>query len=356
MKKRSIVLDLYDIRSPFVGIGEVCLQLGKHLALRAKELQQHDITFYFIVPQDKIGCFGDNVRYIPIENDKKGSIRFVRFYPKRFSIFHATHQYTSIKYMFFAKRQIMTIHDINFMYETEGIKQKKEIVHLQKNINRMNVLSYISEFTKQDVHRVYKIDKKEAIIYNGVSDLRDLVNTAFYDQKDYLLHISSMAPKKNAHLLVEMMKYLPSEKLILVGNWETEYAQDLKSKIKKEQINNIEILNPVDTKMKALLYKNCKAFLFPSLCEGFGLPPIEAMYFGKPVFLSQLTSLPEIGADVAFYWSELIPHKMAETVQEKLSGTINATDSVILQKRASQFNWMKCADDYINLYLNIIKD
>ena len=53
---------------------------------------------------------------------------------------------------------------------------------------------------------------------------------------------------------------------------------------------------------KYWLYKNCEAFVFPSMYEGFGLPVIEAMNFGKPVFLSTFSSLPEVGGKYALYW------------------------------------------------------
>lgn len=52
-----------------------------------------------------------------------------------------------------------------------------------------------------------------------------------------------------------------------------------------------------------MLYESCVAFLFPSITEGFGLPVIEAMSFGTPVFLSNSSSLPEVGGNEAFYWN-----------------------------------------------------
>ena len=126
-------------------------------------------------------------------------------------------------------------------------------------------------------------------------------------------------PKKNVDLLVEMMKYLPEENLLIVGNWSRKSGQTLYRKIQETNTGNIYTLPNVTEEEKAALYKACRAFLFPSLCEGFGMPPIEAMKFGKPVFLSTLTSLPEIGGDAAFYWKDLTPKAMAETVKERMA-------------------------------------
>ena len=87
------------------------------------------------------------------------------------------------------------------------------------------------------------------------------------------------------------------------------------------------------------------------LCEGFGLPPVEAMYFGKPVYLSTLTSLPEIGGGQAFYWDSLLPQDMAEKVRATLPFP---PDSRAVRQHASQFDWDTCAEEYIRYYLDIL--
>ena len=66
-----------------------------------------------------------------------------------------------------------------------------------------------------------------------------------------------------------------------------------------DSLPNVRVLLGIDDATKAWLLGHCEAFVFPSLAEGFGLPPLEAMYFGAPVFLSRLTSLPEIGGSQA---------------------------------------------------------
>ena len=103
------------------------------------------------------------------------------------------------------------------------------------------------------------------------------------------------------------------------------------------------------------LYAACRALLFPSLCEGFGLPPIEAMKLGKPVFLSTLTALPEIGGKEAFYWADLSPVPMAEVVRKQLA-FFDATPSYSdrLRQNAARFDWDECIEQYIQYYLEIL--
>ena len=81
------------------------------------------------------------------------------------------------------------------------------------------------------------------------------------------------------------------------------------------------------------------------------------MRFGKPVFLSAYTSLPEIGGDQAYYFEELEPEVMAKSIEKGLSDfdANQEQKSKMLQQRADFFNWDKCADEYINLYLEFLE-
>jgi glycosyltransferase involved in cell wall biosynthesis len=109
---------------------------------------------------------------------------------------------------------------------------------------------------------------------------------------------------------------------------------------------------------KQYYLKNCSAFVFPSLREGFGIPPIEAMRFGKPVFLSNSTSLPEIGGKHAFYWDHFEPKYMAEIFIKGII-TYNAKKDWYSEqyiKRAKSFDWNKAAKQYIELYKTILQN
>jgi glycosyltransferase involved in cell wall biosynthesis len=103
---------------------------------------------------------------------------------------------------------------------------------------------------------------------------------------------------------------------------------------------------------KIYLMQNCKAFLFPSLLEGFGLPVIEAMSCGKPVFVSNLTSLPEIAADKGFYFENFEAESMAKLIFEKLKN-LPPSFSSLLQIHASQFSWNKNVEKYLQQYKSV---
>ena len=355
----NIYIEVYSITHPYVGIGEFCMNLGQNLANRAKYLKEkYDITLVFIVPKGHEGVFGNDVKYVSFIGDLKFSSWL---HNKSIDLLHLPHQYCRFKHFPNVRKTLMTIHDINFMYEKQGKKLEKYKKKFSKKLRLSDYISYISQFTKQDTESNFTVDCETRIIYNGVTKVpADTIEVSeefkkTLPSKPYLFHISSLRPKKNVHLLIEMMAFLPDEHLVIAGDWSGKYGQEMQERIKELGLKNVTCLNNVSPEEKIWLYNNCRAFLFPSVCEGFGLPPIEAMYYGKPSFLSVLTSLPEVGGDHAFYWDDLEPKKMAEVVEKKLK-EVDAHPEMTEEIRRStdRFNWQKCADEYISYYLDIL--
>ena len=152
-----------------------------------------------------------------------------------------------------------------------------------------------------------------------------------------------------------MMKLMPDKKLIIAGSWDSDYAKEILSRIRNEKIINIITLSKVSDNEKAWLFQNCEAFFFPSLQEGFGLPVIESMYGGKPVFASTYTSLPEIGSDKAFYWDNFNPEYMKNIVVEKMESIKNDREFTgKLQQYATTFTWQKNVNRYIVLFKELL--
>ena len=117
-----------------------------------------------------------------------------------------------------------------------------------------------------------------------------------------------------------------------------------------DSLPNVRVLLGIDDAAKAWLLDHCEAFVFPSLAEGFGLPPLEAMYFGAPVFLSRFTSLPEIGGSQAAYFDDFSPRSMRATIESELPRLQAQRDDI--RHRARLFDWSACISKYARLYSN----
>lgn len=352
-----IAVYLYKIGNQNVGLGEFSYQLAANIAKRAAELKNKcGIEFLFIVPKKFVSHFGNDVKYFSYSNTPWKNFVLRNFV--KADIFHNTYQCSHLERMRKAKLNLTTIHDINFIYEKSGHSLERYKRKFAKSLEHSDVIAYISDFVKHDVEAHFSPRCDGKVIYNGVADLNSVHGDfAKFNLPDngYLFHISSLMPKKNVHKIVEMMRYMPEERLVVVGNLNSYYAHRIQKLVAEWKLTNVTLLSHVSNEEKAELYRHCKAFLFPSLCEGFGLPPVEAMHFGKPVFLSKLTSLPEIGGDCAYYYDNLDPEVMAEVTREGLADFTSNANADKLRCRAASFSWDKCVDDYVKLYIELQK-
>ncbi len=149
---------------------------------------------------------------------------------------------------------------------------------------------------------------------------------------------------------MDLADFWPEKKFVFAGAANA-CTRNVERVISERQIGNITLLTDVSNEEKAWLYANCSAFLFPSLTEGFGLPPIEAMCFGKPVFLSNRTCLPEIGKGFAHYWDELSASSMRSVMMRGLQAP---HDSALVQAHGRSYSWDGCVKSYTEKYLKIL--
>ena len=257
---------------------------------------------------------------------------------------------------------MLTIHDVNFFYEISDDLEHPRNILFKNKLARANAITYISEFARKQTHDCFDVPKvPESIIYNGnpsgkVMDL-SLYKPKLNLDQDYFFTIGDFRERKNFHLLVKMMKYLKGFKLVIAGNTDRPYAEEVQKIIGDLNLNDRVFLpGKISEEEKQYHLKNCTALLFPSLMEGFGLPPIEAMTFGTPVFLANTTSLPEIGGNIAFYWKDFDPKNMAQELMDGLSEYKNNKEEYQkeLKEQAAKFNWDLAAKQYIEVYKSIL--
>ena len=139
----------------------------------------------------------------------------------------------------------------------------------------------------------------------------------------FLFTIGTIVDKKNFHVLPCLLAG-NNKKLIIAGITQSE---DYKHKIIDEAkrwnvLDRLFFTGTVNENDKQWYIKHCEAFVFPSLAEGFGLPVVEAMYFGKPVIISNLSSLPEVGGRCSLLFQQLRSAEM-QSVRKKASKIIN---------------------------------
>ncbi|OYU92604.1 MAG: glycosyl transferase family 1, partial [Burkholderiales bacterium PBB5] len=193
------------------------------------------------------------------------------------------------------------------------------------------------------------------VIHNGATDLTAAPQSAIASLADqpYLLHISRLAPSKNVAALLALAAAWPEQRLVLAGAT-SPYTAEVRQQIAQRGLHNVVLQLDVSEAQKAWLYARCQGFDFPSLAEGFGLPPIEAMHFGKPTFLSRLTSLPEVGGNCAHYFDSFEGPAMRAVVQAGLAADAVPGRAEAIAAHARGFSWQRCAAEHIALYQRLL--
>ena len=196
------------------------------------------------------------------------------------------------------------------------------------------------------------------VIYNGIERIdlqQELVPAQVAPQKPYLFTIGECKEKKNFHVLLDIMQYLPQYQLYIAGNDHTEYADRMRATIAAKGIQNVHLLGLVSPKEKVWLYRHCAAFVFPSLFEGFGLPIVEAMLFRKPVICSQETSLIEIGGKhVQFFEKGYPPKESAELIERAMQNKADRQEAAY--QYAISFSWEHHLNSYLLLYRTLASE
>jgi glycosyltransferase involved in cell wall biosynthesis len=251
-------------------------------------------------------------------------------------------------------KQIITIHDLLALkfpaqYRLQYVYFAVILPFLAK---KAVVIITDSQSTKRDLHRYYKLPlNKIQVVYCGLDHSRfkipenkDVVAVKQkYNLTGYFLMVGASYPHKNIGKAIQafsnLKTSLPKLELVIVGG-KKNYIHELQSEIRNSNIGRVRFIDYISPADLPAFYAGAIALVYPSLYEGFGLPPLEAMACGCPVIVSNTSSLPEVCGDSAFY---INPASI-----EDIAGAMHtlAMDQNIRYKlrekglkRASLFNW-----------------
>ncbi|MFD2932747.1 glycosyltransferase family 4 protein [Spirosoma flavum] len=352
----SLFIDAERLRDLNSGLGQVCLHLGHELVRQRPD----GWTITFLVPKGQAGVFGNEAEYIEASWLRKLWI------PGKYDVWHCLHQDSD--YLPRQSNLILTIYDLNFLERADYSVAKKgrKLAQLQRKINRASLLTAGSAYTASVVKEYLHVPETLPlnVVYTGVAvnpkntpaDLPADSPIRSFTQSSFFLFVGVIHPKKNVHTLLPLLEAFPEYRLVLAGPDRHPYAQHIREQAQKLGVSD-RLLMPgsVDEPTKLWLYAHCEAFLFPSLTEGFGLPVAEAMTFGKPVFISDLTSLPEVGGKEAYYFENFEPESMAKVLHDGLHDFgQNPLREERLRRRAAGFSWPSIAGEYWTLYKELV--
>ncbi|MFC1811503.1 glycosyltransferase family 4 protein [Thermodesulfobacteriota bacterium] len=265
------------------------------------------------------------------------------------------------------KNQVILIYDVAVLHNPDWFSRKSSFLYhliLPYLARRSKHIITISEFSKISILKYFNVStKKISVVFPGVDiffspqNKSEIVRVgkAYNLPERYVLFVGSIDPRKNIIELIKAWKLIyrniSNVKLVVAGG-----KSNILGEVKFNSLaDDVSFLGYVPDNDLPGLYSGAEIFIYPSLYEGFGLPPLEAMSCGCPVIVSNTSSLPEVCGDAALYCD---PHS-SDDIAEKIHFLINNTSLQEELKRkgrerALKFTWEKCAKEICEVIETLI--
>lgn len=345
-RKKKVLIDLTNYGSLTAGFG----QIAANYAAAFSSMPIEDLHFVYLLRQKYMQEFGPNVTSVPVRRINK----FFPFTLPKVDVWHAVNQQRKLLRIAGGTKFIFTIHDFNFLTEKKPWKAKMYLRRMQNKVNKAAVVTTISHYVADVIRQHIDLKGKEIrVIYNGVEriDMLEGTQPSFATGRPFFFTIGQIHRKKNFHLLVDVMRHFPEYDLYICGDAHFAYAEEVRNLIREKQVTNVFLTDVITQSEKIWLYRSCEAFLFPSEGEGFGLPVVEAMQFGKAVFAANRTSLPEVCNGHAIMWEHLDTESMVQSIREHLPDFYKDEERLTrMKEHAASFSYEKHIQAYLDLY------
>ena len=354
------------------GIGTYIRNLLRHLA----RLDRENEYILFCRPEDNAtaGELGVNFRSIP-DRSAPYSLREQLSLPlaaarEKVDVYHAPHY---VLPMLTPGRRVVTIHDcIHLMfpeYLPYGLGKLYARAMMSSATRRAHRILTVSESSKRDILRFFPVKPdKISVIYNAIDEHFRIppseaavsrVRERYQLADPFVLYVGNVKPHKNVERLIEAFALLRRRapdglKLVIIGD-EISKFQTLRRAVHHHKLHkHVRFLGFVPDDTLSVLYRLAGVFVFPSLYEGFGLPPLEAMACGAPVITSNVSSLPEVVGDAALLVDPHSSDAIADAIEKVLSDPSLAAD--LRAKglaRAQNFSWQRSVARTLEIYREV---
>ena len=355
MSLPRIVLDCEPLKDRNSGFSHFVVPLA-HELIR----QNHRYRLYAYVPPAEVGGLGGaGVHYLP----QRSFHKYFNPLSYGFQLWHATSQLSWYVPTSPLTKVVLTVHDLNFLHENPDERTyARQLAMVRRNLRRADYLVTISDYVRQDILRHadllgYRPTTPLRYVRRGVEPLAPVPAghaPAYAPRRPFLFGLGTINSKKNWHTLPLLLQDNDYE-LVIAGSFaEGEYVKTIEAAAAEAGVTGrVHVLTRISEADKTWYYQHCLAYMQPSLAEGFGLPVVEAMQLGKPVFLSRLTSLPEVGGAAAYYFDDFMPASMRQVLATGLAQHTPAR-AAAAQAQARQFSWAQAAADYLNVYQELL--
>lgn len=264
---------------------------------------------------------------------------------------------------------VTTIHDLNHVVLSENYSIFHRIYYsvlLARKIKKAKSVITVSEFSKAEIINYFRTPSETVtVIHNGISenfqtqnaqseDATQLILRKYELPEKYILSVGNKKPHKNMARLVEAWAASDCKlALVLLSDFDSELLSIAEKANKK---HNLHFLRFVPNECLPTVYSNAELFVYPSMYEGFGLPPLEAAACGTPVIVSNCSSMPEVMKSFATYIDPSDTANMSQTLQATLQSLPKSRgeNGHAGQAHARSYSWRKAANDTLKIFENVL--
>jgi glycosyltransferase involved in cell wall biosynthesis len=339
--------------------------IGTYIRNLLRQLARIDRQTEFVIlcrPSDSqtVGALGANFRAVA-ETSPNYSLAEQWRIPlalrrEHVTLFHAPHY---VLPPLIGCPSVVTIHDCIHLMFPQYLPNRFAFAYAQASIRlaarRATRIMTVSESSKRDILRfVDTAPEKIDVIYNAYDERFAIepheedvirVRERYQLTDEFVLYAGNVKPHKNLKRLIDAFhlvrkRGLDHLKLVLIGDEISKYTE-LRRAVHQHQLHKyVRFLGYLPEETLAVMYRLAGVFVFPSLYEGFGLPPLEAMASGTPVVTSNVSSLPEVAGDAAVLVDPYEPQAIADGIYRVLTDERLRRDMVHKGiARAGQFSW-----------------
>lgn len=356
--------------------------IGTYIRNLLRELANIDQTTEYVLfcrPDDTqvAGSLGPNFRAVPARSGHYSIAEQISIplavRRERLDLFHAPHY---VLPALTPTRSVVTIHDCIHLMFPEYLRHRMGYAYAHASLwtaaHKSDRIFTVSEQSKRDILRFFKVPPEKIVVTpNAIDDRFSVppsdeyvtqIRERYQLSQAYLLYVGNIKPHKNLERLIEAFHLVreqgrPELELVIIGD-EISKMQSLRRAVHKYGIHRyVRFLGFVPDKTLAVLYRLASVFVFPSLYEGFGLPPLEAMASGTPVVTSNVSSLPEVVGDAAVLVNPYRAEAIADGILEVLRSA-HLRDDLRARglERVKVFSWRRSAQRVRDVYGEVCSD
>jgi glycosyltransferase involved in cell wall biosynthesis len=354
--------------------------IGTYIRNLLRELAKIDRTSQYVLftrPEDVSisASLGDNFRAVPVGSGHYSVAEQISIplaaRRERVDLLHAPHY---VLPALTTARTVVTIHDCIHLMFPEYLRNRLRYMFARASLytaaHKSDRIFTVSEQSKRDILKFFNVPPEKIVVTPNAIDDRfrawpseeHVVNTRerYQLSHSYLLYVGNIKPHKNLERLIEAFHLVRQQgrselELIIIGD-EISKLQSLRRAVHKHDIHRyVRFLGYVPDKTLAVLYRLASVFVFPSLYEGFGLPPLEAMASGTPVVTSNVSSLPEVVGDAAILVDPYDPQAIAEGILAVLRSTHLRNELTKRGlERVQHYSWARSAKRVREVYGEVL--